>query len=159
MTNSESPPMWKGILIGGTAAGILSIISILNLLNLFFMTWMAVGGGLAVYLFMRENGGKRIKTGEALLTGALSGVWGCAIFGVFVYTALSRISPEKVAKAASLLRTFFPDIEEEMSTLLYGDNLNALFMLVFALLMIISIIAGELGGIMSKSFSLKEQDE
>ncbi|MFC2155408.1 hypothetical protein ACFLRB_02820 [Acidobacteriota bacterium] len=159
MNGSESRSMWKSILIGGTAAGILSIIPILNLLNLFFMMWMAVGGGLSVYLFMRENRDKTIKTTEALLTGALSGVWGCAIFGVFVYTALSRISPEKFAKAASLLRTFFPDIEEEVATLLHGGNLKELFLLVFALLMIISIIAGALGGIVSKSFTHKEQDE
>lgn len=155
----ESRSTWKNILIGGTAAGIISIIPFLNILNLFFMMWMAFGGGLTVYLLIRENKNKEIKTSEALLTGALSGVWGCAIFGVFVYIALSGISPEKFARAASLLRIFFPDIEAEFTSLLQGSNLKVLFLIVFAIMMVFSIISGAVGGVISKSISVKEEDE
>lgn len=157
--NKESKAQWKSILIGGTAAGIISIIPIINLLNLFLMMWMAFGGGLTVYLLTRENKNKEIKPSEALLIGALSGVWGCIIFGVFVYFAISRLSPEKFAKAASLLRTFFPDIEEEFVSLLQGSNLKILFLIIFAVMMIFSIIAGALGGVISKSISYKEENE
>jgi len=156
---NEMKIIWKNILIGGTAAGIVSIIPVINLLNLFLMLWMACGGALAVYLSMRENKYQKPKTSEALLTGALSGAWGCMILGVFVYIALSRISPEKFAKAASLLQAFFPNIEEEFANLFQGNNLQALFLLVFALLMGLSIISGAVGGVISKSMSNKEEDE
>lgn len=157
--NNEIKIIWKNILIGGTAAGIVSIIPIINLLNLFLMLWMACGGALAVYLTMREDRSKKPKTSEALLTGALSGAWGCMILGVFVYIALSRISPERFAKAASLLQAFFPNIQEEVAHLLQGNNLQALFLMIFALLMVLSIISGAAGGVISKSMSYKEEDE
>jgi hypothetical protein len=157
--NKELNSLWKSILIGGTAAGIISLIPIINLLNLFFMLWMAGGGGLAVYLLKRENRNIKLKNPEALLTGALSGVWGCSIFGVFIYMALTRITPEKFAKAASLLRTFYPNIEEEFASLFQGNNLQSLFLMIFALLMVLSIISGAVGGIISKSMSFKEENE
>lgn len=157
--NNEIKIIWKNILIGGTAAGIVSIIPIINILNLFLMLWMGCGGALAVYLTMRENNYRKPKTSEALLTGALSGVWGCTILGVFVYIALTRISPEKFAKAASLLQAFFPNIREEFAHLFQDNNLQSLFLMIFALLMVLSIISGAAGGIISKSMSYKEEDE
>lgn len=153
--------MWKSILIGGTAAGILSLIPIINLLNLFFMLWMALGGAVTVYLLIQANKpARQIKAGDALLSGALSGVWGCILFGIFAYTTLSRIPPEKIERVASLARNFFPDMEEEIASLFQPDTLRTLALIVMALAMLFSIISGAVGGIISRSiFKNREDDE
>lgn len=155
--NTETHSTWKSILIGGTAAGVLSLIPFINLLNLFFMLWMGVGGAITVYLLQREY--KQVKNPEALLTGALSGVWGCTVFGVFIYFAISRIPPERFVKAASMLRAFIPEVEEELTMMLQGDNLQVFTLIIIAVLMVFSIISGAVGGILSKHFSTQEQEE
>lgn len=159
MNHSSTHAVWKNIFIGGTAAGVISLIPIINIVNLFFMAWMGIGGCLTVYLLKRENKSHEIKTGEALLTGALSGVWGCTIMGFFLYIALSRITPERFTRAASLLRAFFPDIQEEIASLLQGSRLQVLFLFVFAVMMVLSIVSGAIGGLIAKNISYKEKDE
>jgi hypothetical protein len=159
MNHNSTHTVWKSIFIGGTAAGVISLIPIINILNLFFMAWMGAGGCLTVYLLKRESKSHEIKTGEALLTGALSGVWGCTIMGVFLFIAVSRITPERVARAASLLRAFFPDIQEEVASMLQGSRLQVVFLLVFAVMMVLSIVSGAVGGLIAKNISYKEEDE
>ncbi len=159
MNHSAAHSPWKSIFIGGTAAGVVSLLPFINILNLFFMMWMGVGGCLAVYLLKRDSKSHEIKTGEALLTGALSGVCGCTILGVFLFIAVSRVSPDRFAKAASLLRVFYPDIQEEVASLLQGGRLKVLFLLVFAVMMVFSIISGAVGGLIAKSISPREENE
>jgi len=74
MTHLKS--VGKSILIGGAAAGIISLIPIINLLNLLFMMWMAFGGGLCLYLLLQENEKSKINVSDAMVCGAASGALG-----------------------------------------------------------------------------------
>ncbi len=163
MANSPGKPnqlksMGRSIIIGGTAAGILSLIPIINLLNLFFMMWMALGGGITAYLLIKAN--KDIKTADALLAGSLSGVWGCVLFGTFAYITLTHIPLERIERAAALVQSFFPNIGEDAASILQPDNLKGLFFIIIALAMLFSLISGAVGSIISRSiFRRKEDDE
>lgn len=150
--------LWKSILVGGAAGGLASLVPIVNLLNLFFMMWPAVGGAITVFLLCRHN--DELKPADALITGSLSGALAGLIFGVFVFAAVSNISMEKIEKVISLGQAFFPGIREEMESILQEDRLKALSMIVITFMMLLSVIVGALGGIVSRSlFNKKENDE
>lgn len=155
MSGLKSP--WKSILVGGTAAGLVSLVPIVNLLNLFFMLWMAVGGSVTVYVLSRDN--KEISISDSLLTGALSGFWGCLIFGTFIFTALSRLSPEKIERAASLIRAFFPEMADDMTRLFQDENLISLTFTVIGLLMLFSLVMGAVGGLITRSLIADKKEE
>ncbi len=154
-----SKSMWKSILIGGMAAGAISMVPFINLFNLFFMMWMGFGGGLSVYLFRRDLHLQGITTPIALLTGALSGALGCSVLGVFVYATLSSISPEKFQRSIAMLRDIIPGIEEEYAVLFQDNNLTVLTLTVILIMMVISIISGALGGLIAKGFSSPSDDD
>lgn len=147
----------KSILLGGGAAGIISLIPVVNLLNIFFMMWMAAGGAISVYLLMREN--KTIKTSDAVLTGALSGITGGLIFGLVSTLLFSRISPEKIEKVASLLRGISTSMEEELTAFMQSSNLKFILLMVLAILILFSIISGIIGGLISKSILSRKTAE
>ena len=57
MAERSSEPLeglGRSVLIGGAAAGVLSVFPGLNLLNLFFMTWIVLGAGLTIHLLYRR---------------------------------------------------------------------------------------------------------
>jgi len=139
----------KSILLGGIAAGIISMIPVINFLNIFFMMWMAAGGAISVYILMKVN--KKIKTSDAILTGALSGVTGGIIFGFFAILFLSKISPEKIERMASLLKIFSTSFEEEFNTFLQSSNFKFVLIMVIAILILFSIISGIIGGLITRS--------
>ena len=142
----------KSILIGGAGAGIISLIPVINFLNLFVMMWMGFGGGLCVYMIGRENEGAGLKVSEALLFGAAAGALGCVIFGGVSYIVLSIIPPEKIERIIQLLQHFLSVSEEngDMDLLMGGDRFQVLYLTVMGLLLLISLISGALGGIISK---------
>jgi ammonia channel protein AmtB len=145
----------KSILMGGIAAGIISLIPVINFLNVFFMMWMGVGGAISVYLLLKEN--KEIKTSDAVLTGALSGVTGGVIFGFFALFLMSRITPEKIEKMASFLKNLSTSLEAELNAFLQSSNFQFLLLMVVAILILFSIISGIIGGIIVKSVLSRKQ--
>ena len=157
MTHLKS--VGKSILIGGAAAGIISLIPIINLLNLLFMMWMAFGGGLCVYLLRQENEKSKLKVSDAMVCGAVSGALGLIIFGGISTIALSHISPGKIERIMELLRFFSPANEgdSDITLIMQGDGLRTLFLTVMGVLLFISVISGALGGIISRSI-LKGKD-
>lgn len=140
----------KSIVLGGAAAGIISLIPIVNLLNLLLMMWMAFGGGLCVYVLLQEN--QRISPSGALLSGALSGALGCGLFGSVTYLAITNISPEKFERILALLRLFSStsSTEQEIADLLQGNELKALVLTILAVAFLLSLAAGALGGLVSR---------
>jgi H+/Cl- antiporter ClcA len=119
------------------------------------MMWMGVGGAISVYLLMKEN--KQIKTSDAVLTGALSGITGGVIFGLFAIFLLSKITPEKIDKMASFVRNFSTSLEEELTAFLQSSNFQFLLLMVVAILILFSIISGIIGGIITKSLVSQKQ--
>ena len=140
----------KSILIGGAAGGVISLIPIVNLLNLLLMMWMAFGGGLCVYMLLKENRGIRVSVVDALVPGALSGVLGWGIFAAVSFLLVSHISPEKMEKAAAILKILSPSAGEDAGELLQGNELIKLFFLVMSGALIFSVISGSLGGLISR---------
>jgi hypothetical protein len=149
----------KSILVGGAAAGVISLIPVINLLNLVLMMWMAFGGGLCVYLLLRENKGIDVSVSDALASGALSGVLGWAIFASVSFLLVSNISPEKMGRIMEIIRLFLPSTAEDFSGLFRGGELIRLFFVVMGTASIFSVIAGALGGIISRSLFSKKREE
>jgi hypothetical protein len=148
----------KSILVGGAAAGVVSLLPVINLLNLVFMMWMAVGGGICVYLLLGYN--KQIKISEAAVTGALSGVLGCLIFGTVTYIGISFISPAKLDRIGRIVRLFSSSGEEEISRLFEGNEWKIIFLAIIGTAFVLSIISGALGGIVARAvFSEKKEKE
>jgi H+/Cl- antiporter ClcA len=104
---------------------------------------------------MKEN--KQIKTSDAVLTGALSGITGGVIFGLFAIFLLSKITPEKIDKMASFVRNFSTSLEEELTAFLQSSNFQFLLLMVVAILILFSIISGIIGGIITKSLVSQKQ--
>jgi hypothetical protein len=148
MTRLKS--LYKSILLGGAAAGIISLIPVINLLNLLLMMWMAFGGGLCVYVLLQEN--RRITASDALLSGALSGALGCGLFGSVTYLAVTNISPEKFERILAILRLFSStsSAEREIADLMQGNELNALVLTILGAAFLLSLLAGALGGLVSR---------
>jgi|GEM_PF-741056 len=142
--------VYKSILIGGAAAGFISLIPLINIFNLIFMIWMAVGGGVGVYLLLKDN--DRIKISDSLWVGLSCGVLGWAIFAVFSFLLLSTISVEKIERVMKLVEIVFPSAENEetISEIVEPSQLKSLFLLVLGIAMLFSIFSGALGGLLSR---------
>ena len=153
MTHLKSPG--KSILIGGAAAGVISLIPIINLLNLLLMMWMAFGGGLCVYILLQENKEINVSVSDALASGALSGVLGCVIFASVSFLLVSNISPEKMERIMEIIQLLSPSTEEDFTELFQGGELIRLFFVVMGIALIFSVIAGALGGVVSRSMFKK----
>lgn len=147
----------KSILIGGLAAGLISIIPIINLLNLLFMMWMGFGGGLSVYLLSRDN--RNIRTSDALLTGSLSGLLGSLILGLTTFIVIVNISPEKIEKLLSLAERLLGNIEGDILLFFQEGNFKIMLLILISVLALLSIISGAIGGIISKYLFRNENHE
>jgi len=149
----------KSILVGGAAAGVISLIPIVNLLNLVLMMWMAVGGGLCVYLLLRENKGIDVSVPDALACGALSGVLGCLIFASVSFLLVSNISPEKMERIMEIIQLFFPSTADDFTEWFRGGELIRFFFVVMGMALVFSVMAGALGGVISRRMFRQQREE
>ncbi len=149
----------KSILIGGSAAGIVSLVPVINLLNLLMMMWMAAGGILCAYLLLQAN--ENIGISDALVTGALSGAVGCALFGSVSYALIANISADKVERMLTLVNVFSSSHtdDSQLIELVQSGQLKAIFLVIIAVMFVFSLIAGALGGAAGRSMFKKRGDD
>jgi len=148
----------KSILLGGTAAGLISLVPIVNLLNLLLMMWMGFGGALCFYTLSHENPQTPIPPKQALLFGGTAGALGSLIFSLASYLFLSFVSLKNIEKVITLFDKFWPGTEEEFLYLMEGNNLINTFLLVMVILLIISVLSGALGAIVTRTL-MKEKNK
>jgi hypothetical protein len=138
----------KGILLGGTFGGVISLIPFINFFNIIFMMWMGVGGFLGVYLLKKEN--QAIKAFDAALIGALSGITGGIIFGTVTTLAIINISDEKIEKMLGLAEKFSTLLKQDLTSSLENINIKAAFFSIIIMALIFSVIYGAAGGMISR---------
>jgi hypothetical protein len=136
--------------LGGSISGIISLIPIINLFNILFMMWMGVGGFIAVFLLKKEN--QRIKIVDSAFIGALSGMTGGIIFGLFTTLMVLNISQEKIEAMFAQFERYTSLLNEDMLTLLQEINLKAAFFTIIAIALIFSLFSGSIGGMISRAF-------
>lgn len=69
-------------LMGGALMAILSVFPLISVFNVFCCLWLIVGGAVTI-LIAKRNNPEPITGGDALLYGAISGVFGWLLFTVF----------------------------------------------------------------------------
>ncbi|MBN2346818.1 MAG: hypothetical protein JXO51_10560 [Candidatus Aminicenantes bacterium] len=138
----------KSILIGGGASGVLSIFPGLNLLNLFFMTWIVLGAGLTIHLLAREN--RRLRRGDALLAGALSGLTGGGIFALLAFVSIASLTQEKLERMLEAARALAPFLAESQDVFAAGGSFKAMMALAVAFFLLLAIAAGALAGLAAR---------
>jgi hypothetical protein len=139
----------KSILLGGLLSGILSVIPLINLFNIFFMMWMGVGGLVSIYLLKKNT--SEIRTADAVLVGAASGLTGGIIFGLFSSIMVFNISEEKIERVLERVGSLTSLIENDAMALIQDTNFRMMFLGIIAIGFCFAIIAGLLGGLIGKS--------
>jgi len=138
----------KSVLLGGSAAGLLSIVPIVNLLNLFFMFWIAAGAALTVYLLIRQN--HEIRVSEALISGAMSGLVAGIIFAAITMISLMQIDPDKFSELVEKAKALYPSMDQDATALLQSGHFKIMLIIVVSVFVILSIVAGSLAGIIAR---------
>lgn len=143
---------------GGAAAGVVSLIPVINLLNLILMMWMAAGGILCVWLLSKEN--ESISVSDAMVTGALSGAVGCALFGVVTYAFIANISPDKMERILALVNLIHSSPAEDAQLLewIQSGQIKGMFLFVIAVAFVFSLGSGALGGAIGRRLFLKNRE-
>ncbi len=84
----------KAIVIAGVGMALLGNLPLVNFVNCVLCIWVWLGGGLAVYLYNRFQGGQApATTGQAAGLGALAGVVGALVGAVVYYLTASLSAP------------------------------------------------------------------
>lgn len=138
----------KGIFLGGAFCGIISLIPFINLFNIFFMFWMGVGGFLGVYLLKKEN--RTMKTSDAALIGALSGITGGLIFALATTLAVFNISEEKIERIMGMAEKISSLLNQELTSWLDNIDLRSAFLGIIMISLFFSVVSGTIGGLISK---------
>jgi hypothetical protein len=141
----------KNVFIGGLACGLISLIPIVNFLNLLLMMWMGVGGFVTIYLLKKEN--TDLTSGDAALAGGLSGLFGGLVFSITSAWVLLNIPMEKVEKIISLVSILFPNTQGETDEFFQGPQFRVLILIVLSAAVLISVLAGMVGGIIARKIS------
>lgn len=158
--NEQSNPhlqRWgKSIWLGGAAGGIFSLIPLVNLLNLFFF-WLAMAGGITVYLLLKHN--LRLKISESAIAGALSGLISGAIFSLFSLWIVFSITPEKIDQIVSQSRLFFRLSDTDYVQLLESPQFKIFAVIALSAFVLFAIIAGTVGGLLSRQIFQRREPE
>lgn len=146
---SEAPAgLARSVLLGGGAAGLLSIFPVLNLLNLFFMLWIVLGAGLTVRLLTRAN--PRLRRGDALLAGALSGLVAGGMFALLGLVSLAGMTEEAFERALAAARAAAPFLADGQAAAFEAGPFKAVLALALAVFLLLAIVAGGLGGLAAR---------
>ncbi len=140
-------------LYGGIVIGILSGVPVLNLVNCCCCAGVILGGFLSVLFYTREPNATPITSGDALVLGALAGV-----FGAFIATALTAVMLASISDGVfEILREILdrladrlpPDLLDEVEAALDESlSLTPLAIIIaFAKSIIICPLFGLLGGL------------
>jgi len=141
----------RSIFIGGALAGVLSLLPIINLINLFFLLLMQIGGGITVFLLNRRNG--RVRFGESLLAGALSGLIGGLTFSLFAVWTVLRLTPEKIEMLSDRMRMFSSLVDPQMLEIMQTSQFKVTALIFLAIFTLLSILAGAFAGVIVRQFS------
>lgn len=138
----------RSVLLGGAAAGLLSIFPVLNLLNLFFMLWIVLGAGLTVHLLYRAN--PFLRPGDALLAGALSGLVAGGMFSLLGLLTLAGMTEEKFERALDAARAAAPFLADGQAAAFEAGPFKAVLALAMAVFLLLAIVAGGLAGLAAR---------
>ena len=138
----------KSVLVGGSAAGILSIVPFVNLLNLFFMFWIAAGAALTVHLLIRQN--REIRVSDSLISGAMSGLIAGIIFAALTLISFLQINQEKFAELVEKARTLYPGMDSETASVLQSGHFKIILVIIVSVFVLLAIVAGALAGMIAR---------
>lgn len=138
----------KSVLLGGSAAGILSIVPFVNLLNLFFMFWIAAGASLTIYLLLRQN--HEIRVSDSMISGAMSGLIAGIIFATLTLISFLQINQEKFGELVEKARALYPGMDPEAASLLQSGHFKIILVIIVSVFVILSIVAGSLAGMIAR---------
>jgi hypothetical protein len=143
----------KSVLVGGSAAGILSILPFVNLLNLFFMFWIVAGATLTVHLLLRQN--REIRISDSVISGAMSGLIAGIIFAALTLISFLQINQEKFAELVEKARTLYPGMDPEAASLLQSGHFKIILVIIVSVFVILSIAAGSIAGMIARFVFLR----
>ena len=143
----------KSVLLGGSAAGILSIVPFVNLLNLFFMFWISAGAALTVYLLLRQN--REIRLSDSMISGAMSGLIAGIIFAALTLVSFLQINQEKFAELVEKARALYPGMDPEAASVLESGHFKIILIIIVSVFVILSIVAGSLAGLIARYVFLR----
>lgn len=156
---------WKGALMCGVGAAVLSAIPITSL---GFLIWMIGAGVLSVSLYRRQMPGASITPGMGMRIGALAGVFGFALDAVFSIASFvtlrstgnfRQLMEEQMQK--QLAGNTDPKVHEMMENMLNWMNTprGAATVIAFFLLIvgIVFVVLTAAGGAMGASFSSRRE--
>ena len=148
---------WKGALLSGLAAAVLTAAPVISL---GCCLWLLGSGALAVFLYQRRVPGVFITSGMGMRIGALSGIIGfvaTTVWSVFRFAANSgefhtalqeqmdkSISANPDPRAQELLRQF-------MNTLNTPQGLATFFVFILVIMAIVFVVFGAAGGALGAS--------
>ena len=157
---------WKGALLCGVGAAVLSAIPIVSI---GFLIWMIGAGVFSVSLYRRQMPGATVTPGMGMRIGALAGVFGFVLDGVFFVASFvtlrntgsfRQLMEEQMQK--QLAGNPDPKVQQMMENLLNWMNTprGAATVIAFFLLIvgIVFVVLTAAGGALSASFSGRHRE-
>jgi len=146
--NDEFRHLLRAILVGGGAAGVLSILPLVNLLNLLFLFWILLGAALSVHRFMRFKPQPTVS--DALLLGAGSGLVAGTLFALLGAVSVMNLSEERLSAAVERASRFFPEAGDEILPIIQNPRFKVWLLLALCGFVVAATIAGTVGGLVSR---------
>ena len=157
---------WKGALLCGVGAAVLSAIPITSL---GFLIWMIGAGVLSVSLYRRQVPGATITPGMGMRVGALAGVFGFALDAIFSLASFAtlrstgnfhQLMEEQMQK--QLAGNPDPKVHQMMDNMLNWMNTprGAVTVIAFFLLVVgvVFVVLTAAGGALGASFSGRRRE-
>jgi len=145
---SEFQQLLRSLLIGGGAAGVLSIVPLINLLNLVFMGWILIGAALSVYLFCKYK--PHPTVGDALILGAGSGFVGGGLFALLGAWSILHLDEERLNQIVERAAAILPSFSEEIQPWVQNPHFKAWMLLALCAFVLAATLAGAASGLVSR---------
>ncbi|MGE0128619.1 MAG: hypothetical protein AB7U82_11110 [Blastocatellales bacterium] len=159
---------WKQpALIGGVAAGLLSVIPGLSLANCCFCAWLLVGGAIAAKLLI-DRTSRPIKNGEGAQVGAIAGVIAAGLYLIISVALIvlgigQELQQNLLSRMAEMSGN--PDFQEMMQRVIEASAnqtpVQRLFAALPGLIMFSVLFIGfsTLGGLLGVALFEKRRDQ
>jgi hypothetical protein len=134
--------------IAGGLAGLLSSLPIIGMLNCLLCGWLWLGGGMAVWLYNKREGGS-LTVGQGALVGVLTGV-AAAIVATLLGAVLSGLGLSAISLSDPEMARNFESIGGAAAITAIVAALGLFFNLIFFALF------GTLGGIIGAAIFQKK---
>jgi len=151
--NQTQPDKTVPVLAGGAFLGILSALPVLNLLNCFCCMLVLGGGGLAVFLYLRDYPSNLVPPtyGDGALLGALSGIVGAVVYTIveipltFIQNRIGLGYEEEISE---WLGNLSPEIGAAVESSLQDGLSPALIVLSFLICLVVFTLFAAIGGVL-----------